>query len=134
MERFAGFIIKYRKIIIIVFIAITTISAVLALGVNVNYNIEDYLPKDSGSTIGIEIMMDEFTEDFPSANVMVRDVTVLEALEFKEKLISIPDVTSVTWLDDVIGLDTILSTPIEFLDTAITDVYYKDDHALFSIA
>lgn len=134
MERFAGFIIKYRKIIIIVFIAITAISAVLALGVNVNYNIEDYLPKDSGSTIGIEIMMDEFTEDFPSANVMVRDVTVLEALEFKEKLINIPDVTSVTWLDDVIGLDTVLSTPMEFLDTDITDVYYKDGHALFSIA
>ncbi|HXK72583.1 MAG TPA: MMPL family transporter, partial [Clostridia bacterium] len=134
MEKFTQFIVKNNKIIILIFLIITVICGILAVGVKVNYNLEDYLPKDSNSTIGLNIMKEEFDEDFPSANVMLDDVSIQQALACKEKLKNIPHVTSVTWLDDVVGIDVLLSTPFEYIDNTTTEAYYKDNNALISLA
>lgn len=134
MEKFTHFIVKNNKIIILIFLIITVICGILAVGVKVNYNLEDYLPKDSNSTIGLNIMKEEFDEDFPSANVMLTDVSIQQALACKEKLKNIPHVTSVTWLDDVVGIDVLLSTPFEYIDNTTTEAYYKDNNALISLA
>ena len=36
----------------------------------------------------------------PDARVMIKDVTIPEALEYKEKLKAVDGVTDVIWLDD----------------------------------
>jgi predicted RND superfamily exporter protein len=76
MEKFTSGIVKRRKLIIIIFITLAVLCGVMAMGVPVNYNLEDYLPKDSNSTEGMSLMEKEFDEDFPTASIMVRNVSV----------------------------------------------------------
>ncbi len=64
---------------------------------------------------------------------MLTSVSIQEALEYKERIASIEGVKSITWLDDIIGLDTLKTTPLEFLDTSILENYYKDNSALMSL-
>jgi predicted RND superfamily exporter protein len=101
--------------------------------VPVNYNLVDYLPKDAQSTTAIDIMKGEFGEALPNARVMTRHVTVREALSYKEKLKAVEGVTSVTWLVDVVGLDALSSTPLQFLDAEAVGRYYRDETALFTV-
>ncbi|WP_240056642.1 efflux RND transporter permease subunit [Bacillus mesophilum] len=90
----------------------------------------DYLPDDAGSTKAMEIMEEEFTATVPNTRVMISDVTVQEALSFKEELTAIDGVSEVIWLDDVVDL----KTPLEMADRDTVESYYKDRNALFSIA
>lgn len=107
---------------------ITFICVGLQFFVSVNYDMKDYLPEDSPSTEAIDIMEDEFSSSVPNANVMMKDMTVQEALQFKKELEDIDGVSDVTWLDDAI--DT--KTPLEMVDDELVETYYKDGNALFS--
>src|SRR5690625_3167788 len=89
---------------------------------------KDYLTEDSPSTEVIDIMEEEFSSSVPNANVMMKDMTVQEALQFKKELEGIDGVSDVTWLDDAI--DT--KTPLEMVDDELVETYYKDGNALFS--
>jgi len=93
----------------------------------------DYLPKDANSTQAIKILENEFDDGLPNLSVMVKDVSLQEGLDYKEKLEQIEGITSVMWLDDIIGKDKLTSTPLTYLDPNITDKYYKDGTALFSV-
>ena len=107
---------------------ITFICVGLQFFVSVNYDMKDYLPEDSPSTEAIDIMEDEFSSSVPNANVMMKDMTVQEALQFKKELEDIDGVSDVTWLDDAI--DT--KMPLEMVDNELVETYYKDGNALFS--
>lgn len=91
---------------------------------------KDYLPEDAGSTIAMDIMEQEFAGGVPSNRVMVHDVTLQEALLFKEELAGIDGVTDVTWLDDAVDI----KAPLEMADQETVESYYKDGHALFSFS
>jgi len=125
--------VRHRKMVLSAFLTVAIICAVLTALVSVNYNIVDYLPKDAGSTTAIKIIEEEFESELPNARVMLTNVSVTEALEYKEKLSGIEGVTSVTWLDDVIGLDTLKTVPLEFLDASLVKNYYRDNNALISL-
>lgn len=133
MSNFTYFITKYRKSVIITFLTLAIISFILIPMIKVNYKLEDYLPKNAQSTNAIKIMKKEFGGDFPNARVMITNVTIKEALDYKEKLAATKGITSVNWLDDVIGLDILTTTPTEFLDTSIVKNYYKNNNAIISI-
>ena len=113
----------------VAFALIAVISAVAQFFVSVNYNMVDYLPDDAQSTQALEIMGDEFTASVPDTRVMVTDVSLQEALTYKEKLSAIDGVSEVIWLDDVIDL----KTPLEMADEKTVVNYYQDGNALFSI-
>lgn len=80
--------------------------------IGVNYNMNDYLPSDSPSTVALEIMEQEFDGGIPNARVMIENVTLAEALEYKEKLKSVDGVSEVTWLDNAADI----SIPLEMQD------------------
>ena len=86
-----------------------------------------YLPDDSPSTIALDTMEKEFDGGIPNARVMIKDVTIPEALEYKEALKAIDGIISVTWLDDAIDL----KEPLETQDTEEVETYYKNNTALF---
>ncbi|WP_253286852.1 RND family transporter [Virgibacillus sp. MSJ-26] len=88
----------------------------------------DYLPSNAPSTEAMDVMEEEFGEDVANTRVMVQDVSVQEALEYKSELEAIDGVSDVSWLDDVIDI----KTPIEMADTDTVETYYKGDHALFT--
>ncbi len=129
MNTIAKFIIKHRKSIITIFILLALVSAVLQAFVKKNYDMVDYLPKEAESTKALSIMNEEFTETMPNASVIIKDITVTEALEYKEQLTNIEGITQVVWLDDMIDL----KQPLEMNDPDTVEDFYKNGNALFSI-
>ena len=89
----------------------------------------DYLPDGTKSTVSLDKMNEEFDGGIPNARVMVRNITIPQALELKEDLKNIPGVTAVTWLDDAADITVPLST----IDTDTVEAYYKDNAALFTV-
>lgn len=104
------------------------IGGIVQFGVPVNYNMTDYLPESAPSTEAIRLMEEEFDEDVANTRVMIRDVTIQEALIFKEKIEEVDGVSGLMWLDDIIDL----KIPIEVADTDTVESYFKDQNALFS--
>jgi len=130
MEWITGSIVKYRKIIIVLFLIIVLVCGMLSLFVEVNYNLVDYLPQNAQSTMALEIMNKEFDEALPNASVMIRNVTLMEAAEYKEKLASIDGIAQVIWLDDMMDI----TQPLAMGDEKTIEGFYRDGNALFSIS
>ena len=78
--------------------------------VNVNYDMNDYLPDGTASTVALDTMNKEYDMSIPNARVMISDVSISEALDMKQKLLDIDGVDDVTWLDDVVDTDISLGT------------------------
>lgn len=129
MQKFYTGIVNKRKLIIVLFMIAFVISLFCNNLVSVNYDITDYLPKNTKSTVSIDVMQKEFDGGIPNARVMIKDVTIPEALEYKEKLKNIAGVTEVSWLDDTVDITIPLST----LDNNTLETYYKDSTALFTL-
>ncbi|MBP2079606.1 putative RND superfamily exporter protein [Oceanobacillus polygoni] len=124
-----NFIIRFKKSVVIFFLSLTILSAIAFFFVDVNYNMQDYLPEQAESTVALNTMEQEFSNGIPNARVMIENVTIQEALTYKAELEAIDGVTEVLWLDDVVDL----RTPIEFADAATVENYYQDEKALFSV-
>ena len=129
MKKFYSGIVKHRKLIIVIFAVLFIVCMILQNIVEVNYDINDYLPEDCESTISIDVMKDEFDGDIPNTRVMIYDVTVPQALEYKEKIENVSGVIDVMWLDDASDI----TVPLSSLDTDAVETYYKDNNALFTV-
>ena len=129
MDRYTSFILKHRKMIITVFVVLAVICAGLSTLVGVNYNFADYLPDDAPSTKALNIMEEEYSQPIPNMRVVIYDVTIPDALDYKEKIENAEGVKEVTWLDDSIDI----YQPLELADQDTTDTWYKNSDALFSV-
>lgn len=129
MKRFYRALVNHPKTILISFLLATVLCAMLSGLVKVDYDVADYLPENSPSTIALNVMEEEFDGGIPNARVMVRNVTVPEALQYKERLEDCTGVTNVTWLDDAADI----LQPLETLDQDTVETYYKENAALYSV-
>ena len=129
MRKFYEAIVDHKKTVIVFFTIAMIISALCSTMVNVNYDINDYLPDGTASTVALDTMNEEYDMSIPNARVMVSDLTVAEALKMKEKLSKIDGVEDVTWLDDAIDTDI----PLETADKDTVENYYKDNNALYTV-
>ncbi|WP_182199731.1 efflux RND transporter permease subunit [Paraliobacillus salinarum] len=127
--NFSTLLIKYKKPIVILFFAIALISVFMQSFVKVNYDMVDYLPEDAPSVEAMNVLEEEFSESVTNARVMVKNVSIQEALQYKQELAAIDGVSNVMWLDDAIDI----KTPIEIADEETVENYYKDQSALFSL-
>lgn len=129
MEKVYRWILKHQKIIIILFTIGCIASVFFQSLVNVNYDMNDYLPSDSLSTKALHIMEEEFEGGVPNARVMINNLSIAEGLEYKEKIADIDGVMDVLWLDDTINI----TEPLATQDLNVIENYYKDGNALYSI-
>ena len=129
MRKFYSIVVRKRKTVICFFLILSIISFFMKNMVSVDYDINDYLPDDSPSTVAINVLEQEFEGGIPNARVMVSDVTIPQALDYKEKLEAIDGVSAVTWLDDSVDI----TTPFDNLDEKVVETYYKDNAALFTV-
>ena len=134
MKKFSEIVVKFQKSIIILFLVLSVIGGLLFTTIRVNYNMVDYLPKDAQSTQAIRLMETEFDQKNPNARVMVEQVSIVEALNIKKQLENISEINQVMWLDDVIGEELLLATPLAFFDDLIVEQFYHNEKALFSIS
>ena len=129
MRRFYTAVIRRRALVLALFVLAAAASLAARGLVGVNYDINDYLPAGTASTVAIQVMEEQFEGGIPNARVMVRDVTVPEALEYKARLAAVPGVLSVTWLDD----SQDITVPLSAMDGDALENYYKDGAALFTV-
>ena len=129
MRKLYQAIVNHPRSIITTFILAAVISLFCQSMVEVNYDIKDYLPEESPSTVALDKMEEEFEGGIPNARVMIRDVTVAEALEYKEQLSECTGVIEVMWLDDAANVEQ----PLETIDEEVAETYYKDGNALFTV-
>lgn len=129
LDTLIDFIIRFKRAIIVVSVILAIAGGIAFFLVKVNYNMVDYLPPDAQSTVALEIMEDEFDTAMPNASVMVRDVSVQEALEYKARISAAEGVSDVMWLDDAVDI----YEPMETLDADTVETYYKNNTALFSV-
>lgn len=129
MKTFSEGIIKYKKTVLLFFIVLSISCIFLSKLVSVNYNMMDYLPDEALSTKSLEIMENEYDTAIPNLRVLVKNISIYEALEYKEKLGNVDGVEEIIWLDDTSTIDI----PIETINKDIVEEYYKENNALFSI-
>ena len=129
MDRFANGVTHHNKLIFMIFIAVAAVSIFFQMFVGVNYNMVDYLPPDAQSTKALNIMNEEFGGAMPNASVMAKNVSIQEALDYKQKLESIDGVTEVLWLDDAVDI----KQPIEMADAGTVEGFYINGNALFTV-
>lgn len=60
---------------------------------------------------------------------MIKNVTIPQALDYKEKIKNVDGVTDVMWLDD----SGDITQPLETMDADMVETYYKDGNALFTV-
>ena len=129
MRKFFTCVVNHPKTIICCFGIAFVISLICQPLISVNYDMNDYLPADSASTVAIDTMRSEYDGDIPNARVMLEDTDIPSALKYKAKIAAVDGVTDVKWLDDV--YDT--SMPLDMADSDTVETYYKDGNALFTV-
>lgn len=129
MKKFYKAVVDHPKLVITIFAVLFVVCAACKPLISVDYDMNDYLPEESASTVALDLMEQEFDGGIPNARVMIENVTIPEALEYKEQMKAVDGVTDVTWLDDVVSVEQ----PLETLDTKTVEDYYKDGNALFSV-
>jgi len=128
MDKVFERILIHRKAVLVTFAAALFLCVFLARTVTVNFNLLDYLPAETPSTVALRVMGEEYSGGFPNVRIMVPNVTVPEAAALKKQIEAVDGVANVMWLDDVASLEV----PLETLDPELVETYYKDGHALFS--
>ena len=129
MKKMYQRIVSHSKLIILFFAVLFFVCLACKPFISVNYDMNDYLPSDSASTVALDVMGQEYDGGIPNARVMIEDVSIADALAYKNQISAIDGVTDVTWLDDAANL----TQPLDFIDKDTLETYYKDGNALFSV-
>ena len=124
----ASFIIHKRAWIETVFVIGCLLSLLTMNFVNVNYDLTKYLPDTAESAIGLDVMRDKF--GYPgTARVMVKDVSLYEAKQYKDEIAEIDGVDQVLWCDSSVNI----YAGEDFINESDIKDYYKDRNAVFDI-
>lgn len=129
MKKFYEKIVSHPITVTVIFGLLFVFFGICKPFISVNYDINDYLPDDSNSTVSIDVMNEEFDSGIPNTRVMLKNVTIPQALEYKNRILEVDGVTDVMWLDDSVDI----TQPIEVVDNNIVENYIKDNNALLTV-
>ncbi|MBR1598854.1 MAG: MMPL family transporter [Lachnospiraceae bacterium] len=129
MQKFFTGLVRHKKIVLVLYMALIILCAYLSTKVKVNSDLADYLPPDSDSTIALSEMEAEFSGDIPNASMMVTDISMAEADKLQKSIQEVDGVLDVSGIAD----ENPLGMPYEFLGEGAVETYYKDGHALYSL-
>ncbi len=108
--KVGDFIVDFRYLFLILFLALISLSVYNLNNVQVNYDITSYLSDETETKKGLQLMEDEFGK-INELQVLVTDVTYEDALQLKEDLGELSHVEEISFDE--------------------TENYYKDNQALF---
>ena len=122
MKKFAHFIVKFYKQILIVSIILLIPSAIGAVSTRINYDILTYLPSELDSMVGEQYLENDFNLA-SSAMITVENMPTSNLLDLKERISNVEGVNEVFWLSDV--LDVTISK--DMLPDDIYDFMFNSD-------
>lgn len=118
--HFGEFVVKHKLLLVLIFAVALAVSIVLYFFVNVNYDSSKYMPEGSKMSEGIKIMYDEFDGN-SLAQIMVEDLSYAEALNLKSEIEKIDGVNNVIWLDTM--LSTVVDKALPLINAEIEEKY-----------
>ena len=128
MEKLSKFIVRYRKIILILSIVLLIPSVFGYLNTKVNYDILSYLPADSESMQAQDILNDDF--NLSSVDMLVvNGMKDKDVLKLKQEIQDFKGVDKVIWRDDA----TDISVPKEAIPENIQKMLYSGDSTMLII-
>ena len=128
MLKFGKGVVKYRIPILILCIAMLIPSAFGIMKTRINYDVLTYLPEETETVVGQNIMTDEFGLGAFS-EVIVEGMEPKDVSKLKGEIEKIDHVASVVWYDDL--LDT--SVPMEILPKKYYDVFNSGDATMMAV-
>ena len=126
MKGIASFIVKFRSLFLLAFIAAGIASFFTASRVEVINELTDYLPESTETRQGLDLMDAEFVT-FGSAKIMVENISFSEAQILVDELEEIKGVSSVTFYEEDDEDETEITNAEDLKDV------YNNLSALFSI-
>lgn len=112
MEKVAKFIVKFRYVIALIFVALIIYSAFCIGLVNVESSVTEYLPEKTDTKKALDIMEKEFVT-YGTTKIMVTDITIDDAYKLANKINGVNGVKEVAFDN--------------------SEKHFKDNHALFDI-
>ena len=128
MKRFGDFIVKKKKIILLITLVLLIPSLIGYLKTKINYDILTYLPSDIETLKGEHILTDDFNSGAFSV-IITEKMNTKEILDLEEKIKEIESVEKVVSIDDLTGT----SIPVSILPSNIVEKFAKGDERLILV-
>lgn len=124
MDRFARWVVRHRKLILILSVLLLIPSVFGAAGTYINYDILTYLPKELDSMVGEGYLENDFNMA-STGMITVENMTTADTLKLKADLEQVEGVKSVMWTSDILDV----TTPKEMLPADLQKFFYNDSGA-----
>jgi len=128
MIRFGKFVTKHKKLILVLGILLLIPSFIGMICTRINYDVLTYLPKDTETMIGQDILVNDFGIGAFSM-VIVENMPDKDVVKLKEKIKDIDHVKDVLWYDDVFPIDV----PISMLPDKIKDAFNSENSTMMVV-
>ena len=128
MDKFAKFVVKNKKLFILISLILIIPSIIGYFITKTNYDILVYLPSDIETLKGEHILTDDFHMGAFSITI-VENMSNKELLELEDSFREIDGVTHVVSINDITGT----AIPVEMLPKEVTDKVAKDNTKLVLI-
>lgn len=123
MERIAKFIVKHRKLVLVVAVLLLIPSIIGAAATRINYDILTYLPPELESMVGEQSLENDF-HIAATGMVTVEGMPTSQILKLKDQIAEVDGVSDVFWLSDVLDV----SVPTSMLPAEVQDMLYNEEH------
>lgn len=126
--KFGKAVVKARVPIVIVSLLLAALSVFGMLGTRINYDMLTYLPEDMETSIGQQVLLDDFGKGAFSF-VLVEDMPDKDVSALKEKLAQVDHVESVIWYDSFADI----SVPKELLPDELYNAFNSGDTTMLAV-
>ena len=128
MKAFSRWVVQHYKLIIIISVLLLIPGFYGMSQTRINYDILSYLPQNSNSMQGQNILEKDFRVA-ANAFLLIKDQSDWQVQAFKQRIEKIDGVEKVSWIDDW----TDITVPKEFLPAKLYDQFYSKDATLLQI-
>ena len=129
MKLFSNFVVKNKKIILLVSLVLLIPAIVGYINTKTNYDILVYLPSDIETLKGQNILKDDFNMGAFSVSLVDRSISEKKLNQLENKIREIDCVTNVVSVNDITGT----TIPMEMLPKKFLDHVTSDDSKLLLI-
>jgi predicted RND superfamily exporter protein len=128
MNKMSGWIVRHKKLILVLAVLLLIPSAMGMAATRVNFDMLTYLPESLETVEGQNIMVEDFGMG-AFAMVMVENMELKDVASLKEDLLQIDHVKDVLWYDSLVDL----SVPPEMMPEELRDMFFQDDATLMIV-
>ena len=126
--RFSKAIVKHRVLVLLLAVILLVPSVFGMVNTRINYDMLDYLPADMDTSVGQEVLMEDFGKGAFSF-LIVEDMAPKDVAALKEKIEQVDHVDTVLWYDSIADL----SVPMEVLPDEIYDAFNSGNATMMAI-